>query len=88
MAGVAHALDLALEFYELLIFAWALGSWMPHWRYQEWYRTLNSIVQPYIAVFYPLRLNFGGIDLTPMVAFFAIELFRHALEYAVGLGGH
>jgi len=87
VAGVAGALDLALKLYEYVILAWVLGSWMPQARYQSWYRSLSSIVVPYISVFTPLRLNYNGIDFSAMVAVFALQLFRMALEYAAGLQG-
>jgi YggT family protein len=88
VAGVAYIIELALRAYIFLIFAWVLGSWLPNLRYQQWYRWVSSVVEPYIELFRPLRLQYGGVDLTPMAAVFAIYLFRMLLLAVVARGGY
>jgi YggT family protein len=83
MAGVASALLLALQIYVYCIMVWTFGSWFPAWRYQQWFKALDSVVAPFIAVLQPLKLQYSGIDFTPMAAIVAIEVFRSIVVMAV-----
>jgi YggT family protein len=82
---VVFALARIIDFYILLIFVWTLGSWVPEWRYQEWYRTLSRIVEPYVNLFRGLRLQAGALDLTAMIAVLVLYLLKFALSTSGGL---
>ncbi|MDQ3024807.1 MAG: YggT family protein [bacterium] len=88
MAGVSYALVSALKIYEFFILAWVLGSWLPQARNQQWYRWISSVVEPYVELFRPLKLNYSGIDLSPMVAMLAIELFRWLIIMVAARGSY
>lgn len=68
-----------LQLYQLMIIAWAFGSFFPQWRYQKWYQMLGEIVQPYLNLFrwLPLRMQTGAaiMDLTPIVAMIVLQIF-------------
>ena len=75
----------AVDFYTLLVFVWALGGWVPQWRWQDWYRTLGRFVEPYVGLFRSLGLAAGGLDFSAMVAAMALQLVSRALvALAVG----
>jgi YggT family protein len=75
-----------LNLYSLIVFVWCLGSWIPQWRYQDWYRTLAAVVEPYVNLFRPLGLQYGGLDLTPFVAILVLNLFGHLIGAALSGG--
>ncbi|MCC7477150.1 YggT family protein [bacterium] len=68
MEMLVRILQGAIELYILLIIVWSLGSFNPSWRYAGWYRTLESIIDPYISLFRGMRLQVGMFDLSPMLA--------------------
>jgi YggT family protein len=74
--NVALFLSIFVYVYVLAIFAYILLSWfrVPY-SLQPIQRFLNDVCEPYLGLwrrFLPLR--FGAIDLTPMVAVFALLL--------------
>jgi YggT family protein len=79
-----------LELYQLLIVAWAFGSFFPQWQYQKWYKVLGEIVQPYLNLFrfLPLRISMGAgyMDLTPIVALLALQIFERLIITATSGG--
>ena len=80
----------ALRLYQLLIIAWAFGSFFPQWQFQKWYRFIGDIVQPYLNLFrwLPLRIQTGGavMDLTPIVAMVVLQLFIGMIAAAAAGG--
>jgi YggT family protein len=75
-----------IDIYLIIIFVWCLGSWVPQWRYQEWYRMLGSVVEPYVNLFRGLGLNYGGLDLSPFIACIALQVFGMVLSAALSGG--
>jgi YggT family protein len=82
----AYIVSRALELYTLLIVVWTFGSWFPQWRYQSWFRLVDSIVAPYVGLFRTLPLQFSGLDFTPLAAIIVIALFKAALLQVI-VGG-
>jgi YggT family protein len=76
----------AIRAYMLLIFVYVLGSWFPQWQYTAWYRFVGDIVRPYLNIFRAIPLRMGMIDLTPMLAMFALIILERLLM-ATMIGG-
>lgn len=78
-----------LRLYEMLIFVWALLSWFPTdydspvARFRE---ILDGLVAPYVDIFRSLIPPIGGIDFSPIVAIFVLEMVERIL-YNLFLGG-
>ncbi len=61
----------------MLVLVWCLLSWFPNIRwYDQPFKTLDQIVQPIIAPFRKLIPPIGNIDLSPMIALFALQLVQ------------
>lgn len=75
----------ALQVYILLIFVWVIGTWVPQWRYQRWYQTVDEIVSPYMNLFRGLPLRTGMMDFTPLVAVLVLIVFQSLVKLAGGL---
>jgi len=66
-----------------LIFAYVILSWIPEVRYQNWYRALGSMTEPYLSIFRRVIPPAGGmIDFSPMVAMVVLILFDRLLKMA------
>ena len=80
MDPIKFAIMTALTLYTYICMIWVFGSWFPQWQYQQWFKMVASIVEPFINVFKPLNLRFGMFDLTPMVAIFVVIIFRELIR--------
>ena len=70
MVGALIAL---LKLYQLVIIVRAVLTWLPVDERQPWVQLLNTLTEPVLG---PLRqfTRLGTVDLSPIVAFFLIQL--------------
>ena len=76
---LAGLIALAAEAYTWVIIARAILSWIPAGSWPRWLWTLEGWLEDLTEPLYrPLRrlfpLQAGGIDFTPLVAFFVVQL--------------
>ncbi|MBX9687442.1 MAG: YggT family protein [Candidatus Obscuribacterales bacterium] len=63
-----------IEGYTFVIILWCLLSWFPNIRwYEQPFKTLDMLVQPFMAPFRRLIPPMGGIDLSPMIAILILQ---------------
>lgn len=64
-----------IQIYTLLLFVRILLSWFPNidW-YNQPFSTLSQLTDPYLNVFRSIIPPIGGIDISPILAFFALQL--------------
>jgi YggT family protein len=70
--------------YTLLIFAYVLTSWirLPY-SFQPIQRFLYDVCEPYLRLFRRALPSLGPIDLSPIVAIFALYLLRYVINSVV-----
>jgi YggT family protein len=77
LAAVAKILDIILVFYMWVVIARAVLSWVNPDPYNPIVRVIHSVTEP---VLHPIRMklpvNFGGLDLSPIVVFLGIMFLR------------
>jgi YggT family protein len=74
VSPIAQTVYGLVQLINLLVVVWCLLSWFPNIRwYDQPFKTLDQIVQPIIAPFRKLIPPIGGIDLSPMIALFALQ---------------
>ena len=74
MIAVAQIVSGLFRLLELLIVIWCLLSWFPNIRwYDQPFKTLDQLVQPIIAPFRRIIPPIGNIDISPMIALFALQ---------------
>jgi len=74
-----------VSFYEILIIAYVLMSWFrPTGFFAEVYRTLGTIVEPWIGLFRRIVPSLGMIDISPLVALIALRLITQFLVRILG----
>lgn len=69
-----------IELYSYLLIARILLSWFPNisWYDQPW-RALNDVTEPVMAPFRRLIPPIGGIDISPIVMFFVLNLLQNVI---------
>jgi YggT family protein len=73
LEAVAMVLNYILQIYMWIIIARAVLSWVNPDPYNPIVRFINNVTEPVLyAIRSRLPVNFGGIDLSPIVVFLAI----------------
>lgn len=81
MSPVVTLLGGLIDFYVLLILAYIVLSWFrPHGFMQDVFRTLGTIVEPFLGIFRRLIPPVGMVDFSPMVAIIVLELISRLLD--------
>jgi len=65
--------------YTLMLFARILGSWVPEFRHHPIMLFIAKCTDPYLDVFRRFIPPLGMMDLSPIVAFFALRLIENYL---------
>ncbi|MGE0201746.1 MAG: YggT family protein [Candidatus Melainabacteria bacterium] len=80
MQSIAILLYRALDLYTWILIARILLSWLPS---IDWYRQparfLNDITDPVLRIFRGIIPPLGGLDLSPILLFVAIEIVKSLL---------
>lgn len=84
MLDIGGILASLIQLVSLLIIIWCLLSWFPNinW-YEQPFRSLDQLVRPVVGPFRKLLPPISGLDLSPMLAIFSLQLLgslvRHLL---------
>ena len=65
--------------YTVLLFVRILGSWLPQLSQQAWMRLIITYTDPYLNLFRRFIPPLGVLDISPMVAFFALQLAEQGI---------
>ncbi len=80
-ASLIHGL---IQFYIMLIIVYVLMSWFPVSGFiEEIHRVLGSLVEPYLGLFRRIIPPIGAIDISPIVAIFALQILGNLLAGAL-----
>ena len=83
LSFLLQVLAQTLSIYTLVLLVRVLLSWFPN---LDWgnpvLSTVSSITDPYLNAFRGLIPPLGGLDLSPIVAFIALQLVQSLLEGA------
>lgn len=72
-------IDYAFTIYRYMMIAYILMSWVPQMRDTSIGQLLERLVEPYLAPFRRIVPTIGFIDLSPIVAFFALIFAQNGL---------
>jgi YggT family protein len=65
--------------YTILLLVRVLGGWVPAWNGSAWMRFVGKYTDPYLNLFRRFIPPLGVIDISPMLAFFALQLVEQGL---------
>lgn len=74
MSKVIMFLITLLQAYTFLMLIWVLLSWIPDLRLSKFYRFLDKLFVPFLEPFRRVIPPINGIDITPILGFFALQL--------------
>ena len=82
--AVANVLELVLNIYFFIIIARAVLSWVSPDPYNPIVRFIHNVTEPLLG---PIRqripMNFGGIDITPIIVILAIIFLKSFLVQSI-----
>ncbi|MCL6635641.1 MAG: YggT family protein [Peptococcaceae bacterium] len=76
MGILITAVDVAFQVYTWLLIARIVLSWVRHNPYQPIIRFIYEVTEPYLSFFRRFVPPVGMLDLSPIVAFFSLEILR------------
>ena len=78
-----HQLSVIIHFiftaYTLMLFTRVIGSWFPSFQQFTIMRFIHYYTEPYLKVFRKVIPRLGMMDLSPLIAFFALRIFERLL---------
>lgn len=80
MNQVISLLITLVDAYSFMMFVWVLLSWIPDLRFSKFYRFLDSLFLPFLEPIRRVIPPINGIDLTPILGFFILQLTTKALS--------
>ncbi len=85
MFSIPTVLNYLLQFYEIVLVFRIVLSWIPHNAKHPLVDFVYKITDPYLDLFRSLPLNFNGLDLSPMVAFFVLDPILKSILFRIFL---
>lgn len=79
--GLITVIDIAFEVYMALMLVRILLSWVRHNPYQPVIRFIYEITEPVLGLFRRIIPPIGMIDISPIAAFFALQLLNELVKY-------
>ncbi len=79
MPTIIELISFLFEAYKILLIVRIMLSWVPHDSSHFLVNKIHELTDPYLNLFRSLNLNFGGIDLSPIVAFFVLSFVQKIL---------
>lgn len=74
MGLVIYVLSWAVQIYLYMIIAYILMSWIPSLKQSAFGQFLGTLVEPYLSIFRKIIPPIGMIDLSPIIAIFALQI--------------
>ena len=74
MSSIIMILITLVQGYTFLMFIWVLLSWIPDLRFSGFYRFLDRLFVPFLEPFRRIIPPINGIDISPILGFFALQL--------------
>jgi YggT family protein len=73
VVSIVHYLFFA---YTILLMARIIGSWFPSFARSKWMRFVEYYTNPYLNLFRRIIPPIGNLDLSPIIAFFALQILE------------
>lgn len=77
--AIIGILDTIFTIYQFMIFGYILMSWIPSLQQSAIGEFLGTLVEPYLGVFRKIIPPIGMIDISPIIALFALQYIKIGL---------
>jgi YggT family protein len=82
--SIAGLVDQLFFIYSMMIFVYILMSWIPNLRQSAIGELLGKLVEPYLEIFRRFIPPLGMIDISPIVAIFALQFANQGALILLG----
>lgn len=79
MKAIVYLIDVVFTVFFIMLFARILGSWIPEFQRSKAMQFISFYTDPYLNFFRRFIPPLGMLDISPIVAFLALELMRYIL---------
>jgi len=76
MSLIRQVVSVAFEVYSWILIIRILLSWIKHNPYQPIIRFIYEVTEPYLRIFRRVVPAYGGVDFSPIVAFFFLRIIE------------
>jgi YggT family protein len=84
MGILLYIVHLLFSSYTILLFVRVVGSWFPSFANSKFMRFVAHYVDPYLNFFRRIIPPIGGVlDLSPLLAFFALGILEKIITYLI-----
>ena len=73
---MVQLIDNLFMVYMIMLFIRILGSWFPEYQHHAFFRFIAHYTDPYLNLFRRIIPPLGMLDLSPIVAFFALKFIE------------
>lgn len=74
--GIEGVVNTIFRVYYILLFIRIILSFFPYNHYQPFVRFIYDLTEPWLGIFRRIIPPLGMVDISPILAFFALELVR------------
>ena len=82
---IFNSIAWAFQIYSILLIIYILMSWVPSARETKFGQILEKITEPYLGFFRKFIPPLGMIDISPIVALFALNLISRGVFSILGM---
>lgn len=75
-----HILNILFQVYTVMLFARIIGSWVPELQQYKAFQFIAYYTDPYLNLFRRFIPPLGMIDISPIVAFFALSILKNIIQ--------
>lgn len=75
--------EILFQVYLLMLFARIICSWIPELSENRFFQFISFYTDPYLNLFRKVIPPLGMIDISPIVAFFALSLIERFVKYLI-----
>lgn len=76
---VIYILEILFTLYTFMLLIRVLGSWFPRFSQSQAMRFIAFYTDPYLNIFRRIIPPIGMMDISPMIAFFALQMIQWIL---------
>lgn len=78
--SIVQVIDNLFTVYLFMLFLRILSSWLPEYQDKPFFRFIGHYTDPYLNLFRKIIPPLGMFDLSPIVAFFCLQLIEAAIK--------
>ncbi|MFC4076517.1 YggT family protein [Salinithrix halophila] len=83
--AIGNIVDTLFTIYTVMIFIYILMSWIPNLRESPIGMVIGRLVEPYLSIFRSFIPPIGMIDISPIVALFALQMIQQGVYFIINL---